>query len=373
MPPDSLFLALAAALALGGCAESVAPDTVTVEWPRRTPAEAGFDPAALDQLVADIGAGEFPNTHALLIEHDGALVLEQYFSGSDERWGNPLGQRAMGPDSLHDLRSVSKSVTSILVGMALSGDLHGAVERPLRDYLPAEAAGTVSPAITLHHALTMTAGLEWNEMTVPYTDPTNDEIAMYASTDPVASVLSHPMAHEPGTTWYYSGGLTQVLAGVVAHETGQSLSRFVRDSLFEPLGITTYEWLGPEAWGDATPAAMSGLRMRARDMAKLGSLYLHGGRWQGRQVVPREWVEMSTARHVPEIGDWSRGGLWGYGYQWWVGDLPEGARVIAAVGNGNQRIFVVPSERLVVTVLAGEYNRFEGHSERILDRVLAAR
>ena len=89
--------------------------------------------------------------------------------------------------------------------------------------------------------------------------------------------------------------------------------------------------------------------------------------------MPQEWVEPSFARHVAEIGDWSRGGVWGYGYQWWVGRLPSGERVAAAVGNGNQRIFVLPELGVAITILAGEYNRFEGHSDRLLERIVAAR
>lgn len=143
--------------------------------------------------------------------------------------------------------------------------------------------------------------------------------------------------------------------------------------MFGPLGITDFEWLGPDGWTLDNPAAMSGLRLTARDLAKIGSVYLHAGRWQGRQIVPEEWVARSGERHVPEIGAWSSGGLWGYGYQWWIADWPTGQRVIAGVGNGNQRLFAVPGERLVVTVFAGGYNAPTPHSERILDRVLAAR
>jgi CubicO group peptidase (beta-lactamase class C family) len=336
-------------------------------------AEAGFQNAALDQLASDIETGMFPNTHALLIEHDGALVFERYFSGSDERWGELIPARVIGPDSLHDLRSVSKSVTSLLLGIALDRDFGEAVARPLAAYLPDLALEPDARAITLHQVLTMTTGLQWNEMTVPYTDPMNDEIRLYQPGNPALYVMTRPIEHEPGSTWYYSGGSTQVLASVISELTGQRLDEFASENLLEPLGVTEFEWLGPGDWTPDNPAAMSGLRLRARDLAKIGSLYLHGGRWRGRQVVSEEWVDLSITRHVEEIGDWSRGGIWGYGYQWWVGDLPSGERVVAGVGNGNQRLFILPAERLVVTVLAGEYNVFEGHSERILDRVLASR
>ncbi len=364
-----------ALLLLGGCTGSEPRSVADAadDWVLGGAAEAGFQNAALDQLASDIETGMFPNTHALLIEHDGALVFERYFSGSDERWGELIPARVIGPDSLHDLRSVSKSVTSLLLGIALDRDFGEAVARPLAAYLPDLALEPDARAITLHQVLTMTTGLQWNEMTVPYTDPMNDEIRLYQPGNPALYVMTRPIEHEPGSTWYYSGGSTQVLASVISELTGQRLDEFASENLLEPLGVTEFEWLGPGDWTPDNPAAMSGLRLRARDLAKIGSLYLHGGRWRGRQVVSEEWVDLSITRHVEEIGDWSRGGIWGYGYQWWVGDLPSGERVVAGVGNGNQRLFILPAERLVVTVLAGEYNVFEGHSERILDRVLASR
>lgn len=359
-------------LLLCGCTESDGRSGVPEgadDWLIGNATEAGFDVAALEQLALDIEAGEFPNTHALLIEHEGSLVFERYFSGPDERWGDPIAMRIMGPDSLHDVRSIAKSVTSVLLGIALQGDFESAAARPIAEYLPSFTATPEQRAITLHHILTMTAGLEWNEWDVPYTDPNNDEIRLYDASNPALYVMNRPIEHEPGSTWYYSSGTTQVLATVIFELTGQTLGDYAREHLFAPLGITAFEWLGPEGWMPDNPAAMSGLRLTARDLAKIGSLYLHGGRWQGHQIVPEAWVERSSTRHVAETGiQW-----WSYGYQWWVGDLPTGGRVIAGVGNGNQRLFILPGERLVVTIFSGEYNRFEGHSERILDRVLAAR
>jgi CubicO group peptidase (beta-lactamase class C family) len=346
------------------------PQETADGWVVGEPAKAGLDKAALDRLASDINAGDFPNTHALLVEHDGVLVYERYFPGTDERWGEPIGERLIGADDLHDLRSISKSVTSALLGIALGGEFESAVDNPIAEYLPLLDLDDDRRSITLHHVLTMTAGLQWNEMTVPYTDPTNDEIRLYSVADPAKFVMTRPLEFSAGSTWYYSGGLSQVLATVIHNFTDQSVDVYARDHLFEPLGITHFEWLGPGTWTPDNPAAMSGLRLRARDLAKIGSVFLRGGRWNGRQVVPEAWVELSMTRFVEEIADWSRGGIWGYGYQWWVGRLPGGERIVAGFGNGNQRLFILPEERFVVTILAGEYNRHGGHSERILDRLV---
>lgn len=246
-------------LLLCGCTkpsgQSYIPE-VSDDWPVGDAVGAGFNAAGLEQLALDIEAGEFPNTHALLIEHEGSLVFEQYFGGADERWSEHIGTRVIGPDSLHDLRSVSKSVTSILLGIALADDFERSVARPVAEYLPSLTLGAEQQEITLHHILTMTAGLEWNEMTVPYTDSDNDEIRLYEASDPALYVMTRPLEHQPGTTWYYSGGATQVLATVISELTGQSLDDYGREQLFAPLGITEFEWLGPGSWTPDNPAAM---------------------------------------------------------------------------------------------------------------------
>jgi CubicO group peptidase (beta-lactamase class C family) len=215
----------------------------------------------------------------------------------------------------------------------------------------------------------MTAGLEWNEMTVPYTDPKNDELQMSNVEDPIELVLSRPLREKPGTAWYYNGGLTQVLAGVVKQITGKPFDTYAKEALFAPLGVTQYEWIGPPKWDPHMPSAASGLRMRARDLARFGSVFLHRGTWAGRLIVPEAWVDRSTQRHVQST---QREAAWGYGYQWWAGTL-YGYDVVAARGNGNQRVFIVPKERLAITVFAGEYNTFEGHSERLFAAIMAAR
>jgi CubicO group peptidase (beta-lactamase class C family) len=363
-------------LALAACAgprTEYVPAQLDDGWTVGTLAAARLDADSIAAITRAIEDGEYPNTHALLVEHDGKLVYEAYFAGTDERWGDSLGGRVMGRDSLHDLRSITKSVTSLVLGIALGDGADSMLGRPLASFFPDREVSADVEQITLHHALTMTAGLEWNEMTVPYTSEENDEIRLYATTDPIGYVLSRPLVHPPGERWNYNGGLSQVIAGVVRQLTGMPVDAYAREVLFDPLGITEYEWLGEPEWEPAMPSAASGLRLRARDLAKIGSLVLHGGMWNGMRVVPESWIAVSGRRHVREIGEWSNDGMWGYGYQWWVGAQRDGHVVIAGVGNGNQRLFVLPADRLVVTVFAGEYNRFEGHSARLFERIHHAR
>lgn len=347
-------------------------------WPVDRPSTAGLDPARLARLTQRIRTGELPNVHAVLVEHDGRLVFERYFAGRDESWGTSLGEVDHGPETLHDLRSVTKSVTSALLGIALGADHEAAVDRPIASFFP-DLAGTLGEGvseITLHHMLTMTAGIEWNEMAVPYTDPANDEIRLYRTDDPVAFVLSRPVVQPPGTAWYYNGGLTQVVAGVIERLTGLPIDIFAEKVLFEPLGIRDYAWLRSSAWPEhLSPSAASGLRLNARDLAKIASLFLHGGVWRGRQIIPAAWIARSTERFVEDV-PWGPPGVYGYGYFWYPGvfNAQGGLRVIRAMGNGDQRLFIAPDQRLAVTVFAGNYNDFRHASgDRVFAAVMRAR
>ena len=345
-------------------------------WAVAAPSEAGFDPAALAALTADIGNNDIPNVHAVIVEHAGRLVYEQYFSGQDERWDRPIGDISFDHDSLHDLRSVTKSVTTALLGIALGDDYPDAIERPIVEYfrdLDGKLGAGVE-AIRLRHVLTMTAGLEWKELGVPYAE--NDELRMNADPDPIGMVLGRSVRDPVGSRWTYNGGLTQLLAGLIHRQTGKHIDEFAEETLFGPLGITRYEWLGSTVWRpEKLPSAASGLRLRARDLAKFGSLFLHKGAWKGRQIVPAAWVELSTQRHVQNIS-LSPDGAIGYGFMWYAGQTRgnDGDRVIAALGKGDQRIFIVPEKQIVVTVFAGNYGNPEHRSgSKVFARVMAAR
>ncbi len=264
---------------------------------------------------------------------------------------------------------MTKSVVSALVGVAMDKRLMPGLDTPLVEFFP-EYKDVQTPErrlITLGHALSMTAGLEWNER-VPYTDSKNDEIAMTRSADPVRYVLTRPIVARPGEKWEYNGGLTQVVATALQRSTRTPIKQFANDVLFRPLGITDVEWLGDLA---GLPYAASGLRLRPRDLAKFGSLYLHQGRWNGRQIIPSGWTDLSTRRQItfPDQPDS------GYAYQWWHTCYPAASGPIDtrfAVGNGDQRVFIMPALNTVVTVLAGRYNDFSGSpAQRLLtDRII---
>jgi CubicO group peptidase (beta-lactamase class C family) len=346
-----------------------------VGWRTAGAREAGFDEGALAALTAAIRrGGAYPNIHAVLIVRDGRLVYEEYFAGEDERRGRRLGHVEFTQATLHDIRSVSKAFVGALVGIAIDQGLIASVDQPLLTFFP-EHADLATPdllQITLRHALTMSSGLRWDEATFPYTDERNDETGMDRSDDPVRYVLSRPLVAERGTTWNYSGGLTHVLAAIVQRASGRPLLEYAREVLFEPLGIRDVEWVG--RLGDL-PSAASGVRLRPRDLAKFGSLYLNEGRWLGRQVVPAQWVRESTARHVAIDST----GAEYYGYQqWFLNRHDMGGRsveVFSAEGNGGQRIYILPELRMLVTINAGNYNNRETRlvpEQLLLDGILPA-
>ena len=342
----------------GAASKHVIPLALNDGWRTGSLEQAGIDRGRIEAMTDSLRAQPDLNVHAVLIEREGRLVYEEYFAGKDERWGTPLGVVKFTRATKHDLRSVTKSVVSALVGIALDSGAITSLDRPLLDYFPEfkELQVPERRAITIRHALMMAAGFEWNE-DVPYTDPKNDEIVMIRSSDPLRYVLSRPIVAAPGTTWRYNGGLTQVLGTIVQRATKQPLATYARAKLFSPLGIRDFEWLGSLA---DVPSAASGLRLRPRDLAKFGSLYLHEGRWNGRVVVPAKWIVESTRRHLPLPKQPTRG----YGYQWWHAcySTPFGSlEAPTAVGNGTQRVIVLRAHQTVVTVLAGRYNDFSAN------------
>lgn len=330
-------------------------------WKTANAESLGVDAAALGRLMSTIREWPELGVHAILIERSGYLIYEEYFDGFDERWGDPLGHVAMAASSMHDLRSVTKSVVSALAGIAVHEGAIKSLDQPVVQWFP-EYPDLNTPdrrRVTLVHLLSMTSGLRWNE-DVPPTDPLNDETRMVRDPRPLRYALSAPFAHAPGVDANYNGGLTQLMAAVIERATKTPIKDYARAKLFEPLGITEFEWVGDLA---GMPSAASGLRLRARDLAKFGSLYLHSGRWNGKQVVPAEWVDLSTRRHFrfPPRSGADAGGEFGYGYFWWYNCYPTTSGLIearTAVGNGQQRAFVLPGLDMVVTILAGRYNDF---------------
>jgi CubicO group peptidase (beta-lactamase class C family) len=324
---------------------------------------ARLDQARIASGIRQIERGGYGNIHSLLIFRRGSLVSESYFPGEDENnHVGPIGLVHHNRDTLHDVRSISKSVVALAVLIAYERGHIASLDQPLFDFFPEYAAAysdSAKATITLRHALTMTAGLEWDE-SAPTTDPTHDGAQLALVPDPIASVLSRKLATPPGTTFNYNGGLTQLLAAVVERSTGSDIETFTRTNLLLPLGIERSEWARRR---DGKPDADSGLRLRSRDLAKIGLLFADRGRWHGRQIVSADLMDEAVAPYIeipqdPEAE--ASGDRQAYGYQTWLFSFPvNGERVtlIELSGNGGQKVYIDRERRLMIVITAGDYDR----------------
>jgi CubicO group peptidase (beta-lactamase class C family) len=278
--------------------------------------------------IADHGA----EVHSVLVVRNGTLVMEAYF--------HPYNQ-----SRVHSLTSCSKSFLSALVGIAVDEGYLNLDDRAL-DFFPDRTIGNDSPLkreITVEHLLLMRSGLDWPESSVSYNSSDNILRQMWDSPDWTQFVLDRSMATAPGTTFNYSTGDSQLLTAILEQATGVSTQQFARLRLFEPLGISSTYWRWTSA-PDGVAFGGGGLSLTPRAMAKFGYLYLQGGVWEGRQVVPAEWVEASVTPAT-------------YGYQWWR--LAGGG--YAALGFGGQRIVVVPDLELVLVITGDSSGMTSGY------------
>jgi CubicO group peptidase (beta-lactamase class C family) len=306
-------------------------------WVTAAPAEVGIDSAAIDALVAAIIAEQAGALHSLLVVREGRLVVEEYFHG----WQ---------PDDLHRIASCTKSLSSLLVGIAIDrGEIEG-VDVPLLDFFPERrsTAGDGWEKIRLEHLLTMSMGLDWNDREAEgFSAPGEDRFA---------EVLGRNVRDEPGTSWRYVSRNTNLLSAIIQRATGKHADIFASEQLFEPLGIDEWDWENSKYEGH--PGMSGTLKMRPRDMAKIGQLVLDRGSWKGRQLVSSEWIEESTKTRftVEENHE--------YGYLWWGLDEPQPGGADIALGLGSQYIAVVPDHQLVLVTTGG--NDYNGKQPDIL-------
>lgn len=330
------------------------PTSLNDGWPTATPESVGLDGERLCGIAARL-APTNANVHAVIVVRRGTLVFEQYFPGYDEPWGMGEGRRHdFDATTKHDMRSVSKSVISLLVGIAIDRELIKSADEPVVKFFP-DYSALKSPGwdnITLRHLLTMSSGIQWDENRA-WKDPENDEPHLGSEADPYRYVLSKPIAAAPDTVWNYNGGGTDLLGNVIERVSGKSLDAFAREALFAPLGISDWEWM---KYRNEHIAAAAGLRLRPRDAAKIGQLLLNKGAWGGKQIVSARWIEQSVTPRFQAIGYF--GGLFYYGQQWWMGRTLSGdkdVKWIAAIGLGGQRLFIIPELDLVVMTTSGLY------------------
>jgi len=328
---------------------AMAPSSKPTAWPQgdaiTLPTAYCFDgeSRSTERFLADTDTG------ALFVLIDGVVRYERYLltGGPGVQWLS---------------MSVAKSFVSALVGIALAEGHIAGIDDAISDYVPVRA-GSAYDGVSIRHVLQMSSGARWDEV---YSDPQSDIFRITAVMAGLGTfddfVATAAGQSEPGTVCRYSSGDTQALGALLTQATGRPLSEYMQEKLCEPLGMESPAYWVVDSAG--TEMAFAGLNMTARDFARLGELYRNGGLWQGRQIVPAQWVRDSVtvaAPHLEQPPPWAGGQTtdWGYGYQWWTSTGDRGD--FTAIGVYNQFIFVDPVSRTTIVKLSA--NRRFGMSE----------
>ncbi|HXV60117.1 MAG TPA: serine hydrolase [Vicinamibacteria bacterium] len=354
----------------------------TAGWKHSTPADQGVDVTVLDALDRELASGKHGYVDGMLVVRNGYLVYEKSYShdyqalfeGKDpKRWQynyyDPDWHPYYKSGPLHTMQSVSKSVTSALVGIAIRrGEIPGTDVEASR-YFDGFESTDGDPrwrAMKLRDLLTMTSGIAWDESTVPYTDPGNDCAVMEASEDWIRYVLGRPMATTPGERFVYNSGVTVMLAHILFKATGKHADEYAVEHLFGPLGIESFYW-------KKTPTGLvdteGGLYLTARDLAKFGYLYLHDGVWEDKRILPEGWVASTTtpAVDVSESNDRK------YGFQWWLLPYDTGSYAYTCLGYGGQILLVLPEHDLLAVFTGWNiYDKPSLSAAFALERILEA-
>lgn len=314
--------------------------------PKAEAHQVGVDPEPLDRLISDIRSDRITGINALLVIKEQKLITEAYFGDRDRA-------------SLQYVASVSKSFASALLGIAidkgfLGDDIPTTLNKPVKELFPKYhdliSQDPLKEKLKLTHLLTMTAGFEWDEHTHPYSSAENDCVKINNAPDPMKFLLSRKLIEDPGTTFYYNGGLSLSISYLIEYYTGMPVDEFAEEYLFKPLGITEYRW---EKVAGGLVDTDGGLHLSPIDQAKFGYLFLQNGVWNGNQIVSTEWVQISTKMHheMPDSPD--------YGFQWWGGSfnaLWKSFPSYLASGYGGQKIFILPDQDCVVVICQQVFN-----------------
>ena len=312
---------------------------------------AGFDASSIKGMVNKIADGTHKNIHSVLIIKDGKLVLEEYFYEYDR-------------SKLHQLRSVTKSFESALVGVAIDKGIIKSKHERVLSFFPEYDLQNLSEdkkKITIENLLTHQSGLDCD---IDDESSPGSEMKMGASDDWVKFTLDLPMIDKPGNRGRYCSGGVIVLGRIIEKVTGKSINDFASWHLYKPLGISNFKWnFKPDS---SSAESFCQISLAPRDMAKFGLLYLNSGKYNGKQIVSSEWVKQSLAKHsVVNNTD--------YGYLWWRQWLNvSGRRVegVTAKGNGGQRIYLWQDLNMVAVITGGNYNEQSPSDQLLINYIL---
>ena len=345
-------------------------------------------PRSLETLDAGIRDGQYGHVDALVVQRAGKVLLDRKYPrdyGAISRGlDTPLGCGDGCTDAsrlhefnylhprwhpfyqgrdVHTLQSVTKSIAATVLGIALGRGEIATLDRPFLDYFTAWDLSRIDARLrtaTVADLLTMRTGIEWHEQDRPL-DDTNTTIQLEKSRDWMQFTLNQPMDAAPGTKWAYNSGGSALMAGIIRTATKRHIDDYANEFLFRPLGIKDFHW---KKTPTGHPDTEGGLYLSAGDLAKIGTLYLKDGVWEGKRLLPDGWVRQATTRHAKAVA-----AGWDYGYQWWITQR-DGVDIWAGRGFGGQLLIVIPSRDTVAVVNA--WNIFGGRAANIFSPLIAA-
>ncbi len=308
--------------------------------------KASYDNEKIKELNLRIAENLYRDIKSLVVIKDGKLLIEEYFNGATR-------------DTLHDTRSVGKSFVAPIMGLAIQDGHIKSENQTLKDFYDLQKFANFSPkkeTVTIKSLLTMSSGFDGNDD--DENSPGNEE-KMYPTADWVKFALDVPMdeKRKVGEKWTYFTAGVVVLGDIINKSVPGGLEKYADIKLFKPLGITKYEW---QYTPQKVPNTAGGLRMRSLDLARFGALHRNGGRWDGKQIIPHEWVEKSLTKHI------GLGGNTEYGYLFWNTTLNFGGKkheAFFATGNGGSKIFMFKDQPLVIVITGTAYGKWYMHAQ----------
>ncbi|MCP4724208.1 MAG: serine hydrolase [bacterium] len=337
--------------------------------------EVGIDTEPLIDLMNEIGINNYRDIHSVLIYKNNTLVFEEYFTGYDFGYAAEDYHGTVvdfNRNTTQNTHSATKSVCSALVGLAIDNGFINSVDDPIMTYLPDYSDVLIGGKenITIRHLLTMSSGLEWNEMDVAVNDE-QDVSRFNQSSDPIGFLLGKVLLHEPGTIYYYNGGGVDLLGEIVRIASSMDVSTFAEQYLFNPIGVTNFQF--QTLYPSGIVATHGDIYIRPRDMMKFGLLFLNNGVWNSNRVISQEWVEDSLEDII--FPSTHSGMADGYGYLWWVQTFNVNSRTIesfSARGWGENEIYVFPDYDTVVVLSGSNYTGRYQPTEMLRDYILPA-
>jgi CubicO group peptidase (beta-lactamase class C family) len=302
---------------------------------------AKLDSAILvaDRIISTDNRVFFKNVESLIVYSQGEIKFEKYYNGYMK-------------DSLHLIQSQTKSVVSLLMGIAIDKGYIKSENEPVSAYLPQyfKKEDNLKSSVTIRDLLTMSAGFDWEEM-LPMNDPKNDNINMFRSNKWLNYAITRPMAKKPFTVFKYNSGCPMIVAAIIEKATKMKLDEFAKKYLFVPLQIKTFRWQ-KDSIGFCH--AGGGLYLKPMDMMKIGIMVMNYGKWENRQIISENWIRKATSSYLPTSFDIST-----YGYFWWIRERNttgvKTTRVVTAEGAGGQKMYILPEYQLIIAFTERNY------------------